>query len=201
MKHSLVVAGCCAAVLVAGCRQFTSPAAPSVVRSDATPLSSSAGIVPFNGSLEGQYGTPAGQFPLISESIVATGHATHLGHYRLDIAETVNLLQATATGTFTFTAANGDTLYGSYTGRAQLGPPVAILESASVLGGTGRFAGAEELHHQPPVRSVKRTTTGSFEGTILAGRWTTLRSEGRQCNRDPEAGMPRVRPFTTSRRT
>ena len=91
-------------------------------------------MVPFKGSLDGQSGTATGAFPLINESIMATGRATHLGRYTLNIAETVNLVEATATGTFTFTAANGDTIYGSFTGRAQPGPLVAIVEEARVRG-------------------------------------------------------------------
>jgi hypothetical protein len=126
----------------------------------ATPL-------PFKGTLEGQYGTPAGQFPLIQEAIAATGQATHLGRYRLDIEETVNVLQATAIGIFTFTAANGDTIYGSYTGQAQLGPLVAIEENATILGGTGRFAGATGNFSIDRVFDpASRTTTGSFDGVI-----------------------------------
>jgi hypothetical protein len=183
MKGSLVIAGCCAAVLSAGCGELASPGAPSAIRPDATSLrttgsgghslnasaltSHAGGAVPFKGSLDGQYGTPAGAFPLIHESIVATGHATHLGSYTLRIDETVNLLEASATGTFTFTAANGDTVFGTFTGHAQLGPLVSIVEDASVLGGTGRFAGAEGSFSIDRVFDpVKRTTTGSFEGAI-----------------------------------
>ncbi len=130
------------------------------------------GVVPFKGSLDGQYGAPGGAFPLITESIAATGHATHLGRYTLAIAETVNLLNATATGTFTFTAANGDTVYGNFTGHAQLGPLVAIVENATILGGTGRFAGAAgSFSINRLFDPVNRTTTGSFEGTISVVRW------------------------------
>ena len=115
----------------------------------------------------GSTGTPTGAFPLINESILATGHATQLGRYTLAIAETVNLLEATATGTFTFTAANGDTVYGTFTGHADLGPPIVILEDATVLGGTGRFAGATgSFSISRLFNPVNRTTTGSFEGTI-----------------------------------
>ena len=180
MKGTLIVAGCCAAALSAGCRDSTSLAAPSAIRDSPLSVPASGGrvgtpdadrhasaLVPFKGSLDGQYGTPSGEFPLISESIAATGDATHLGRYTLEIAETVNFLQATATGTFTFTAANGDTVSGSFTGHAQPGPLVAIVENATVLGGTGRFAGAVgSFSINRLFDPVNRTTTGSFEGTI-----------------------------------
>jgi len=182
MKGALVIAGCCAAVLSAGCGELAGPSSPSAARPDATSIGSATSgglsgipsalasdgtVVPFKGNLDGQYGTPSGTFPLINESIVATGHATQLGRYTMNIAETVNLLEASATGTFTFTAANGDTVYGTFTGHAQLGPLVAIVEVANVLGGTGRFAGAAGSFSINRVFDpANRTTTGSFDGTL-----------------------------------
>ena len=165
MKRSLVIAGCL--VLCTACSELTPPAAPSATTSASPAASSGVAVVPFKGRLDGRYGTPSGQFPLISESIVATGQATHLGRHDLALAETVNLLQGTAVGTFTFTAANGDTVYGSFTGRAQPGPLVAIVETATILGGTGRFDGATGHFTIDRVFDpVSRTTTGSFEGSI-----------------------------------
>ena len=178
MRGLLVVAGFCAAVLASGCSQSVSPTAPSahadalslsgaVTAGAGTSAASAAARVPFKGSLEGQYGTPSGAFPLIQESIAATGHAAQLGRYTLAIEETVNLLTATAVGTFTFTAANGDTVFGNYTGQAQLGALISIVENAVVLGGTGRFTGAAGVFtinrlYDP----ATRTTTGSFDGAI-----------------------------------
>jgi len=75
------------------------------------------------------------------------------------------------TGSYEFTAANGDTLIADVTG--QFGPtaenPRVLLsvETATITGGTGRFADAtgtftiERLFNQ-----VTGLTTGSFEGTI-----------------------------------
>jgi hypothetical protein len=183
MRGLLVSVGVCAAMLSAGCGGSPSPTGPSTVLPGTTSIGTTADVaatssmefiepltskmVPFKGDLEGQYGTPAGEFPLIRESIHASGHATHLGRYTLDIAETVNLLQASATGTFTFIAANGDTLYGSFTGQAQPGPLVSIVENAAVVGGTGRFEGATGGFSINRVFDpVSRTTTGSFEGVI-----------------------------------
>lgn len=168
MRGSLVLAGFCAAVLSAACGQTTSPAGPSAVRSDVLSSARDTGpVVPFKGRLEGRYGTPTGTFPIIHESIVATGEATQLGRYALEVAETVDLQQASATGSFTFTAADGDTVYGSYTGHAQLRPLVAIKEDATILGGTGRFDGATgHFTIDRLFDPVNLTTTGSFEGTI-----------------------------------
>ena len=82
----------------------------------------------------------------------------------------MNTTTRTATGTYEFTAANGDTLTADVVGRAMpTGTPgvLAIVEVATITGGTGRFAGAtgsftvERLYD-----TVNLTTTGSFEGTI-----------------------------------
>ena len=167
MRGWLTVAGCCAALLPVACGESPSPAGPSVHPAVTLVSDSRSGGVPFKGSLDGRYGLPTGEFPLIHESIVATGQATHLGRYTLEIEETVNLLQATAIGTFTFTAANGDTVYGNYTGHAQLGPVVTIFEDATVRGGTGRFEGATgSFSIERTFDPVNRTTKGLFDGTI-----------------------------------
>ena len=114
MRGSLVaVAVFCAAVFAAWVWEFD--VADGAVDRPPDVASASAGArhaagVPFKGTLEGHTAHPRGEFPLIHESIVATGLATHLGPYTLAIEETVNLLEATAAGTFTFTAANGDTV-------------------------------------------------------------------------------------------
>ena len=78
---------------------------------------------------------------------------------------------ATAVGTFEFTAANGDTLRASFTG---LGTPTAtpgiasIVETATITGGTGRFAGATgSFIVERIVDLINLQTTGSFEGTII----------------------------------
>ena len=80
-------------------------------------------------------------FPIFHESIAGEVHATHLGHYALAVEETVNFLNASAVGPLVLTAANGDTVTGTFTGHAQPGPLVAITEEMTITGGTGRFAG------------------------------------------------------------
>ena len=155
MKGTLIVAGCCAAALSAGCRDSTSLAAPSAIRDSPLSVPASGGpvgapdleqhgsaLVPLGGTWRGSTAHPPASFPSSVSPSRQREKRRHLGRYTLEIAETVNFLQATATGTFTFTAANGDTVSGSFTGHAQPGPLVAIVENATVLGGTGRFAGA-----------------------------------------------------------
>ena len=72
--------------------------------------------VPFKGSLNGvvQVGAPTPQgVPVL---VNATGNATQLGQFALAIPHIVN--RPTATGTYQFVAANGDTLTATFFGKA-----------------------------------------------------------------------------------
>jgi hypothetical protein len=123
--------------------------------------------VPFKGDLEGVVTrTPLSPSSILVE-ISASGHATHLGRFTLEMPHTVNLATASATGTMTFTAANGDVLTATFNGQAQVGPIVSIVEEATIMGGTGRFAGATGTFTMNRLFDpAAGTTTGSFEGTI-----------------------------------
>jgi len=126
--------------------------------------------VPFKGRLEGvETHTPLAP-PFVMVDVEATGNATQLGQFTLDDASIVDLATRPGIGTYAFTAANGDTLTADVTGQATLIPGTAIVyieETATITGGTGRFAGAtgtftvERFFH-----IAAGTTAGSFEGTI-----------------------------------
>lgn len=125
--------------------------------------------VPFRGKLEGDVTlTPAP--PLLLEDIEAVGTATQLGHFMLDVQLVVDPATRTAVGVYEFTAANGDTLYAEFTGLAtptEIPGVLYIEESAIIIGGTGRFAGATgsfiaERWSNP----IAGMTVGYFEGTI-----------------------------------
>ena len=70
----------------------------------------------------------------------------------------------------TFTAANGDTLTAGFTGQGTptTDPVVfSIVETATITGGTGRFAGATGSFIVTRSFSfATNLTTGSIEGTI-----------------------------------
>ena len=127
--------------------------------------------VPFKGSYAGDVTvTPAP--PSLSVLVEATGNATELGLFTLDIPHLVNPTDHTASGFYEFTAANGDTVIAKFTGNAMPTAIPGVLyieEMATIIGGTGRFAGAtgsfvsERLYDR-----VAGTTIGSFEGTISA---------------------------------
>jgi hypothetical protein len=100
-----------------------------------------------------------------------TGNATHLGRFTVEIAHVVNTVARTLTGSYEFTAANGDTLIADVTG--QFGPtlenPRVLLsvETATITGGTGRFAGATGSFTVERLLNLDTfLTTVSFEGTI-----------------------------------
>jgi hypothetical protein len=126
--------------------------------------------VPFKGSLNGvvMIGTPTPQgLPVL---VNATGNATQLGQFTLAIPHLVNKAKMTATGKYLFVAANGDTLTANFSGQATptATPGVlAIVEVATITGGTGRFAGATGgFTCQRLFNTITGTTGGSFQGTI-----------------------------------
>jgi hypothetical protein len=126
--------------------------------------------VRFKGSLEGVVTVTPLAPPLASVLIEGTGNATHLGQFTVEIPHVVSFATMTGGGSYDFTAANGDRLTAVFTGEASLtGTPdvLSIVETASITGGTGRFAGATgsfTVHRL--FDAVGLTTTGSFEGTI-----------------------------------
>ena len=176
--------------LAAGCSQSGSPTSPTSVASSAqvatTPgaatfaadVSSAAATkaVPFKGRLEGTY-AGSGEPPLVSVHVEAQGNATHLGRFTFDSQHVVNFVDLTGAGTAELTAANGDKLMTNLTGIAtpQDTPGVFfIVETLTITGGTGRFAGAtgqfvvERLSF--PSGPANGTTSGSFEGTLSLPR-------------------------------
>ena len=125
--------------------------------------------VPFLGRLDGVV-TMTGVPPIVSALVNATGNATQLGQFTLAIPHTVDLRTMTATGSYQFTAANGDRLIATFKGQGKTTPTpgvIAIVETATVTGGTGRFAGATGgFICQRLFNRVTGKTTGSFQGTI-----------------------------------
>ena len=125
--------------------------------------------VPFKGSLIGlDTGTPTVP-PFASVTVEAMGNAAHLGRFTYTALLTVNTATGMGSGTFLFTAANGDTVYGTATGQATFTPPnvLAIAENATITGGTGRFAGATGSFTIARLKNtVTSATIATFEGTI-----------------------------------
>jgi hypothetical protein len=126
--------------------------------------------VPFKGNFGGDVSRGAVYFPHVDVLVEGAGEATQLGKFTFANPHTVHIPTRTGIGTYHIVAANGDMLTVDVTGQATPIPGTAILyieETATITGGTGRFAGAtggftiERLYD-----TATETTLGSFEGTI-----------------------------------
>ncbi len=126
--------------------------------------------VPFHGTLDAVVSHAYGGPGIDLVTLTGTGHGTQLGKFSFSAPHTVDTTTRTASGTYTFTAANGDTLTATFTGRATpTATPgvVSIVETATITGGTGRFAGATGSFTVSRLYDRNAdTTTGSFSGTI-----------------------------------
>lgn len=70
----------------------------------------------------------------------ATGTGTQLGRFAIAFTECLNVVTGEFTVDFVITAANGDTLVGTYAGSVT--GPSSYEATADFTGGTGRFADA-----------------------------------------------------------
>ena len=125
--------------------------------------------VPFSGRLAGTVAITPVNHPVVSVLIEATGTASHLGRYTLEVPHLVNQATRTGSGTYVFTAANGDTLTATFTGVATVVAPgvLSTVETATITGGTGRFDGATgSFTAERTFYTATGETTGSFQGTI-----------------------------------
>ena len=125
---------------------------------------------PLGGSLSGLVSHVS--IDAVTDYVVvdAAGVSNKLGQFTVTVPHFVHLPTRTAIGTYEFTAANGDKLYADFTGQAApTATPgvISIVETATITGGTGRFAGAtggfvaERLFDR-----IAGTTVGFFSGTV-----------------------------------
>jgi len=163
-----ILVGLC--VFSIGCSgQALSPTSPTPAGGSLSATSFTSHELPFSGSLTATE-TGVLAFPTLSETGSAQGTATHLGRYTAVFEAIVNLLDGTATGSYTFTAANGDQLSATFTG---LGVPAggtlaSITETLTITGGTGRFAGAGgTLVVKRLLDQSTNESSGSIEGSIV----------------------------------
>jgi len=130
--------------------------------------------VPFKGRLDGVSAVAPRTPPFVSVNIEGSGQATHLGNFEVSIPHVANRSNGAAAGSFVFTAANGDTLTADFIGQATPTdvPGVrSIVATATITGGTGRFAGATgSFVGEGLTDMVHGTFTESFDGTISTSR-------------------------------
>ena len=149
-------------------REPLAPSAPSLARGGHGDAVTKAKRI--RGTLEAtETGVPRPGTPLIVRHLEGRGTASHLGRFTVVADFTLNLATFTASGSVTFTAANGDVLTGTVTGRAMVGGGIAtVTETVTITGGTGRFAGATgTLTLVRRVVQATGTSSGTIEGTIM----------------------------------
>jgi hypothetical protein len=101
----------------------------------------------------------------------APGLATNLGNCTVTWKLTVNLANGSATGTFQFTGANGDTINTRISGQGTPALPPGlnrIVEINTITGGTGQVAGAKGSFIMERLIDLNTGfTSGSFHGMVI----------------------------------
>ena len=165
----LIVLGVCLFAAACSGTVLNSPTSPSNASGGPAQTAARGGTaLPFRGSFTGFVDVPP---PSAHET--AEGTATHLGRFTGTLTAEVTP-DNTSTGTFHFTAANGDQLSGTFVGTEGLFIPpntARITEVATIENGTGRFAGATGTFTIIDVHTIDfatgtATTEGTFEGQI-----------------------------------
>jgi hypothetical protein len=126
--------------------------------------------VPLKGRLDGVSTVAPLTPPFVSVNIEGSGQATHLGHFEVSIPHVANRSNGRAVGTYLFTAANGDTLTADFISQStptDVPGVISVAVTATITGGTGRFAGATGSFVGDRVAdTVHGIVTESFDGTI-----------------------------------
>jgi hypothetical protein len=126
--------------------------------------------VPFKGSSSGVVRVESIDFPLgqpgppvVTTTVAGEGQATHLGRFTVTARVVIDVPNNTVLGNWVLTAANGDQLFVTFEGFA-LGPNQGG-GNFTIVGGTGRFAGATGQYTQV-------IDFGSDPGLLLPGEST-----------------------------
>jgi hypothetical protein len=125
--------------------------------------------LPFQGTVKAAENNTV-EFPLIQINLAAAGQATHLGRFTMTMEGVVNLLNMSAVATAQFHAANGDHLTTQVVGQATPAEnpvQITIFEIHTIVGGTGRFAGASgSFTLQRLLDQSTGLSSGAFSGVI-----------------------------------
>jgi len=192
MRASLYVASTAVLLVSAGCGQAEIPTSPTALApreaSARAPESSqrpdpAAAVnsetskpqeVTVAGRIEGTFSV-AGEPPVISVHLEATGNATHVGRFDLVSDHVVSFITLMGEGSARLTTPNGDSVETDNDGVAKpTGPGQFDIEETLAIKqgtGTGRFAGASgTLTIQRSATSpdgIQGTTSGTISGTIV----------------------------------
>jgi hypothetical protein len=123
--------------------------------------------LPFQGTYEGLETVLT---PPSNHHLDAIGNATYLG--RFTVTADWTLAPTGGSGTSTWTAANGDTLFTTFTRSGVFVPPTATFtETHIITGGDGRFANASGSFTVVQTRglSMPYNNSATINGTINLG--------------------------------
>jgi len=170
-----VVIGLCVFAVACGSEVPGAPTSPSSAISGAEATEARGGsALPFKGQLQSTEHVvsmpPDGSSAL--RHLDGTGNATHLGRFTLSADFTVITATGNATGTATWTAANGDQIHVSVVGHGDIVvfPIVTIVETHTITGGTGRFVDASgTITIERSANILTGVSSGSLSGTINLG--------------------------------
>ena len=163
-----IVLGFCVFAAACSSERLNSVTSPTSVSLGTAQTAARSGTdLPFRGSY-----TSVIEVPPPSAAGTLEGTATLLGRFTGTATAEVN--GSTATGKFTFIAANGDQLSGTFVGEGVFTPPntATRTERATIENGTGRFAGATGTFTMVTTDTIDfagggtATGYGSFEGRI-----------------------------------
>jgi hypothetical protein len=122
----------------------------------AVPAANAGGQVPFKAVFNTEAESTV-NFPMASVHVLGEGQATHLGHTLTETTDQlVNLVTGEGTATYRFVAANGDQFRARFvftTAPLPTQPGLSLSGTWTIIGGTGRFAGA--------------SGTGTAEGSVI----------------------------------
>ena len=170
MRYLLI--GVC--VLAAACGGEV-PSAPtrtsSAVSGTAATEAKGGSELPFSGTLQATERVVSADATHAVRHLDGTGNAIHLGRFTLSADFTVTFATGNGAGTATWTAANGDQIFVNVVGHGDVVfPTVAISETHSIVGGTGRFADASGTIRIERSGSIETgVTSGSLSGEINLG--------------------------------
>jgi hypothetical protein len=150
MHVTMRLCGLAASAVLAACRgDLVSPTATSIPSIREVGPSPAVKQVPFKGSFNGTSTVAPGRCAVLTNAISGTGQITHLGRFTTAQSHCIDPTGADplafTNGIFTFTAANGDTIFGTYSGDLVPTATPGLFQVDGVFtieGGTGRFANA-----------------------------------------------------------
>jgi hypothetical protein len=175
-----IALGLCLLTVACNGRSPYTPTSPSASFGGASQMEARSGSdLPFHGrytvQTQGVVNCPPTCPPTtVVISGTGGGNATHVGRFTVTSEDLVNLATAQASGTLNLTGADGDRIFTTTVGQeTAFQPPNVsfVTVSATVVGGTGRFAGATGSFSVQFVQAIDlgsgtATGTGNFEGRL-----------------------------------